>query len=63
MVTKWPHLSILVINKQVPHALIVQVGDLETVSVVYLLWLEDGVQVLHGDDGFRSLGIGFELHN
>lgn len=41
------HLSVLVINKQIPRALVVQVGDLQAVCMTDLLWLENSVQVLH----------------
>lgn len=51
------HLSILMIHKQIPHALVVQVGDLQAVSVADLLWLENCIQVLHGDDRFGDLGL------
>lgn len=52
-------MSVLVINKQVPGLLVVQVGDLQAVSVADLLRLERRVQVLHGDDGFGNLGLGW----
>lgn len=51
------HLSILMIHKQIPHALVVQVGDLQAVSMADLLWLENCIQVLHGDDRFGDLGL------
>ncbi len=54
------HLSILVINKQIPRTLVVQVGDLQAVSVADLLWLKNSVQVLHGDHSFGNLGLGFK---
>lgn len=47
------------INKQVPHLLAVQVGDLQAVSVADLLRLEHRVQVLHGDDSFGNFGLGW----
>lgn len=46
------------INKQIPHLFVVQVGDLEAVSVADLLRLERCIQVLHGDDSFGNLGLG-----
>lgn len=47
------------INKEIPHLFAMQVGDLQTVSVADLLWLEHCVQVLHGDDSFGNLGLGW----
>lgn len=47
------------INKQIPHLFTMQVGDLQAVSVVDLLRLEHRVQVLHGDDSFGNLGLGW----
>lgn len=51
------HTSVLMINKQIPHLFAMQVGDLQTVSVADLLWLEHSIQVLHGDDSFGNLGL------
>lgn len=36
------------------------VGDLQAVTVTDLLRLENCIQVLHGDDGFGKLGLGFD---
>lgn len=56
---KKTHVSVLMINKEIPHLFAMQVGDLQTVSVADLLWLEHCVQVLHGDDSFGNLGLGW----
>lgn len=47
------------INKQIPYTFVVHVGDLQTVRMTDLLWLEYCIQVLHGDDSFGNLGLGF----
>lgn len=54
---KRTHISVLMINKQIPHLFIVQVGDLQAVSMADLLRLEHRIQVLHGDDSFGNLGL------
>lgn len=56
---KKTHVSVLVINKEIPHLFAMQVGDLQTVRVADLLRLEHCVQVLHGDDSFGNLGLGW----
>lgn len=56
---KKTHVSVLMINKEIPHLFAMQVGDLQTVSVADLLRLEHCVQVLHGDDSFGNLGLGW----
>lgn len=48
------------INKQISHTSVVQKGDLQTVRMADLLWLENCIQVLHGDYGFGELGLGFK---
>lgn len=52
-----PHLSILMVNKQVPCTLIFLVGNLQTMSMTNLLWLKFCIQVLHADDRFGNLGL------
>lgn len=53
------HLSVFVINKQIPHSLPLHVWDLQPMRMADLLWLENRIQVLHGDDSFGSLRLGF----
>lgn len=53
------HLSIFMINKQIPHSLLLHVWDLQPMRMADLLWLENRIQVLHGDDSFGSLRLGF----
>lgn len=55
----WAHLSILVVNKEIPGTSILQTGDLQAVRMTDLLWLENCIQVLHADDSFGNLGLGF----
>lgn len=52
------HLSIFVINKQIPHSLLLCVWDLQSVGMTDLLRLENRIQVLHWDDSFGSLSLG-----
>ena len=52
-----PHLSTLMVNKQIPGAFLLLVGDLQAVSVAHLLGLENCVQVLHVDHTFGNLGL------
>ena len=56
---KWPspHLSTLMVNKQIPGAFLLLVGDLQAVSVTDLIGLEHCVQVLHVDHTFGYLGL------
>lgn len=51
-----PHLCALVVNIEVPGGSVVLEGDLQPVRMSHLLRLEHGVEVLNGDDGFRTFG-------
>lgn len=51
-----PHLSALVVNIEVPGGSIVLEGDLQPVRMSDLPRLEHGVEVLNGDDRFRTFG-------
>lgn len=53
------HLSILMVDKQIPHMFVLHEGDLQTMHVTDLLRLENCIQFLHGDDRFGDLGLGF----
>lgn len=49
------HLPILMVHEEISCTLILQVGDLQAVSVTNFLWLENCIQILHGDDSFGNL--------
>lgn len=51
-----PHLTALVVNIEVPGGPIVLEGELQPVRMSDLLRLEHGVEVLNGDDRFRTFG-------
>lgn len=51
------HLPILVVNKDVAGAVVLQVGDLQAVGVANLGWLEGGVQMFNLHDGLGLLGL------
>lgn len=52
------YLAILVVDKDVAGAIVLQVGDLQPMRVANLGRLESGVQVLHLHDGLWLLGLG-----
>lgn len=51
------HLPILVVDKDVSSAIVLQVGDLQTMGVTNLSWLEGCIQVLDLHDGLGLLGL------
>lgn len=51
------HLAILVVDKDVASAVVLQVGDLQAVGVADLGWLEGGIQVLNLHDSLRLLSL------
>lgn len=55
--TTWLYLSILVINKNVPGAVVLQVGELQAVGGADLGWLERCVQRTDLHDGFWLSGL------
>lgn len=52
-------LAILVVDKDVASAIVLQVGDLQAVGVADLGWLEGGIQVLNLHDSLRLLSVIF----
>lgn len=52
-----PHLSILVVNKDIPRAIVLQIGHLQTVSSANFSWLESGVDGTDLHYGFGLSGL------
>lgn len=51
------YLPIVMVHKQVPGVVLLDVDDLEPMHVTNLLWLEDGIEIFYSNNCFGHLGL------